>query len=153
MTLKLVLTGIKKNFDDKLYYRQYQAKFKVPTTLGIDVTGGYENTAGSFINPENKTDDFGLWHLGVEANVLQGLLVNERKTALQQAKVFQELAKNEQQIILNDLIYNASAAYLLWQQYESFNDVLAENVSVANTYFENTKQSFFWRRKKQQWIL
>lgn len=136
-----------KNFDDKLYYRQYQAKLKLPTRLGLDVVGGYENTEGYFINPENKTDDFGLWHLGVEANVLQGFFVNERKTALEQAKVFQDLAKNERQIILNDLVYNASGAYLIWQQYEYFKEVLTENKTIASTYFENTKQSFFGGEK------
>lgn len=132
-----------KSFDDKLYYRQYQAKLKFPTRFGADVLGGYENTSGNFINPENKTDDFGLWHLGVEVNILQGLVINERRTALEQAKIFQDLAKNERQIILNDLVYNASAAYLIWQQYEYFEEVLIENKTIANTYFENTKQSFF----------
>ena len=136
-----------KDFDDKLYYQQYQAKFRIPTPLGIDVTGGYENTDGAFLNPENSTDEFGLWHLGVEVNLLQGLFVNERRTAIEQAKVFQDLAKNQKQIILNDLIYNASIAYLIWQQYEYFEDILIENKSIADTYFQNTKQSFFGGEK------
>ncbi|MBT8220025.1 MAG: TolC family protein [Bacteroidia bacterium] len=131
-----------KNFDDKLYYRQYQTKFKIPTLLGIDAVGGYENTDGIFLNPENSTDEFGLWHLGIEVNLLQGLYINERRTAMDQARVFQELAKNEQQIILNDLVYNASVAYILWQQYAFAEEVLTENVTIANTYFENTKQAF-----------
>jgi outer membrane protein TolC len=131
-----------KNFDDKLYYRQYQAKLIFPTPLGIDVVGGYENAQGVFLNPENKINDFGLWNLGVEGNLVQGLFVNERKIALEQAEVFQKLAENEQQIILNELIYDASLAYLIWQQYTYFKDVLFENVSIAKEYFENTKQSF-----------
>lgn len=132
-----------KNFDNKLYYRQYQAKLKIPTKLGIDVVAGYENTEGVFLNPENSTDDFGLWHAGLEVNILQGLIINERRLAFEQAKVFQDLARNEQQIILNELLYNASEAYLLWQQYQYFHEVLAENISIASTYFENTKQSFY----------
>lgn len=132
-----------KNFDDKLYYRQYQGKLQIPTSLGIDVVGGYENTAGVFLNPENKTDEFGLWNIGIEANIWQGLFVNERNTALQQAKVFQSLAANQQQIMLNDLLYQSSNAYLEWQQYYHFSQVLAENRSLAATYLENTRQSFF----------
>lgn len=131
-----------KKFDDKLYYREYQAKLVLPTRFGIDVLGGYENNQGDFLNPENSTDDFGLWHLGVEVNVLQGLFVNERQTALRQAEVFQEMAKNERQLILNDLIYDASMAYFIWQQYAYFDEVLSENIIIANTYFENTKLSF-----------
>jgi len=136
-----------KNFDDKLYYRQYQTKLIFPTRLGIEVVGGYENTTGVFLNPENKTDEFGLWHLGFEANILQGLLVNERSTAIKQAQVFQKLAKAEQEIILNDLIYDATIVYLVWQQYVSAQAILKENESIANTYFNNTKQSFFGGEK------
>lgn len=131
-----------KDFDKKLYYRQYQGKFKVPTSLGIDVVGGYENAEGVFLNPENTTDEYGLWHLGIEVNILQGLIVNERRTALQQAKVFQEMSENEREIILNDLIYNASKAYLEWQKYFNFQIVLLENIEIANTYSDNTKVSF-----------
>lgn len=131
-----------KNFNDKLYYRQYQAKFIIPTPLGIDVVGGYENTNGVFQNPENTTDAFGLWHLGVEVNILQGLIVNERKIALMQAKVFQNLVENEQKIVLNELLYDATSAYVTWQQYYFTKIVLTENISIANTYLDNTKVAF-----------
>jgi outer membrane protein TolC len=136
-----------KNFDNKLYYRQYQTKLKIPTPLGIDFSAGYENTEGIFLNPENNTDEFGLWHLGVEVNLLQGLWVNERRTALNQAKIYQDLAQNERQIILNELIYDATETYLFWQQYHYYGEVLFENSSIANTYFQNTKQSFFGGEK------
>lgn len=131
-----------KRFDDKLYYSKYQAKVKLPTAYGIDVVGGYENTEGILLNPESTTDDFGLWNVGVEVNVLQGLIVNERRTSMQQASVMQDLANNERQLILNDLIYDASIAYLVWQQYDSFDKVLEENVSLALNYVDNTKQSY-----------
>ncbi len=132
-----------KNFDDKLYYQHFQAKLKFPTRLGIDLVGAYENTQGTFLSPENSTDDFGLWQLGIEVNLLQGLIINERKIALDQAKIFQDLAKNEQQIILNDLVYDASTAYIIWQQYAYNQIVLAENISLADTYLNSTKQSYF----------
>lgn len=131
-----------KSFDEKLYYREYQGSINIPTKLGIDVVGGYENTAGDFLNPANTTDEFGLWHLGVEVNVWQGLLVNERRTALDQAEVFQDLANNERQIALNKLAFDASLAYVIWQQYENFNAVLIENEALAKTYFENTREVY-----------
>jgi len=135
-----------KNFDEKLYYQNYQANVSVPTKYGISVNGGYENTTGNFLNPENKTDDFGLWVLGIEANVLQGLLANERRIALERAKVFQQLAQNERQIILNDLLYDASSVYLLWQLYWYSNIILQSNIGLSETYFNNTKQTWIlWR--------
>ncbi len=136
-----------KNFEDKLYFRNYQVKFNIPTRYGINFTGGYENSNGVFLNPENTTGNFGLWNAGVEVNLLQGLLVNERRTALEQAKVFQNLAKNEQRIILNDLIYNASAAYLNWQQFSAFNNILIQNLEITNKYYKNTKTSYLGGEK------
>ncbi|WP_236975063.1 TolC family protein [Membranihabitans maritimus] len=132
-----------KNFSESLYYRQYSTKLRIPTVLGLDLVAGYENTEGKYLNPELNTDDNGLWHIGIELDILQGLIVNERKTTLTQAKVFQQLTKNEKQVILNELLFNATYAYLQWQLFHHFDQVLNENLQLANTYFENTKQSFF----------
>ena len=131
-----------KNFDGKLYYRQFQGKLQIPTKLGIDVVAGYENTSGTYLNPENKTDNFGLWNVGVEANVLQGLLTNKRRAAFKQAAIMQDMAENERRIILNELLYEASLGYLQWQQYHYAQEAIKSNIALANTYFENTKTSF-----------
>lgn len=131
-----------KNFDNKLYYRQFNAGVKVPTRLGIDLVAGYENTEGVFLNPEETTDPFGLWNMGVEVNLLQGLLINDRQTALAQARIFRDIAQQQRLIMLNDLVYQASLAYLNWQQYYFFQEVLQENIEIAETYSENTKASF-----------
>lgn len=131
-----------KDFDEKLYYRMYQGRLIFPTPIGVDVSAGYANSEGEYLNPQNVTDPYGLWFIGIEANLLQGLIVNERRAALQQAKIFQDLAENEKQILLNELIYSASMSYLQWQQFYYFQQILKENVSISNTYFENTKISY-----------
>lgn len=136
-----------KDFDDKTYFRQFGAKLKVPTRLPIDVVGSYENTDGQFLNPENKTDRYGLWSLGLEANLLQGLLIDERRTVLKQAAVFEQMAQNQKDQILNDLIYQASLAYLYWQQQFYITQIIEENITLAEQYLENTKQSFFGGEK------
>ena len=139
---KLTAGWSQKDFDDKLYYQIYQGKLTIPTQLGIDIVSGYENTDGIFLNPENTTDPHGLWNLGVEVDVLQGFLVNERRTAIQQARVFRQMAENERLILLNELIFDASTAYLEWLQYFYFQEVLAENIEIADIYFRNTRESF-----------
>jgi outer membrane protein TolC len=136
-----------KNLDDKLYYEKFQTILRFPTSTGITVVGGYENTDGVYVNPENKTDDYGLWHLGIELDVLNGLLVNERNTAIRQAKEFQHLSVNEQNTILNDLLYNAMYTYHTWQLYHHFMMVLSENISIAHEYFENTREAFLQGEK------
>lgn len=131
-----------KDFDDKLYYRIFSSKLKVPTRLGIDVVAGYENTRGDFLNPENKTDEFGLWNVGIEANLLQGLLIDERRTALRQANIYQNIAENQRQIMLNDIVLSASDAYLEWQKFFAKQNIVDENIEIALTYFTNTRTSF-----------
>jgi len=139
---KLTSNWSQKNFKDKLYYRIFESKLKVPTRLGIDVVGGYENAEGDFLNPENNISGLGLWNVGVEANLLQGLITNERRTVLQQARIYQDIAENQRQIMLNNVVLSASDAYLEWQKYFARATVIQENIEVANTYFTNTRTSF-----------
>ncbi|MEZ5009545.1 MAG: TolC family protein [Chitinophagales bacterium] len=136
-----------KQFDDKLYYRKYGTNLSIPTPIGLKFDFGYSNTTGEFVNPENNTDPFGLWNIGIELDILQGLIINERSAALKQARIFQDLAVNEQKIILNELIYNASYAYLQWKLYHNFKSVLQENLELAQEYYSSTKASFFGGEK------
>ena len=131
-----------KNFDDKLYYQIYSGKLKVPTALGIDVVAGYEQTDGIFLNPENTTDEMGLWNVGIEADIFQGLIVNERRIALDRAEVIQRLNENQRQLEVNDLLYDAGLAYVDWQQYYNYGQVLDSNVVLAENYFTITKLSY-----------
>lgn len=136
-----------KNFKDELYYQNYDAKLIVPTPLGIDVVGGYENTDGIFVNDQLTTSEFGLWNVGVEVNALQGLVVNRRRIGRQQAEVFGDLAINQRRVLLNELLFDAAAAYFEWQ--ETFHEalVLLENLELAQQYFAGTRESFFLGEK------
>lgn len=140
---KLAASWNQKNFDEKLYYRQFQTKLIVPTRLGIDVVGGYENSEGVFLNPENKTDKFGLWNVGLQTEIFGGLIGQERKVILQQAKLMKNIGVQQRQILLNELIYAATNAYLNWQQFEVLDSIIIENIVLAEAYFSNTKLSFF----------
>ena len=131
-----------KNFDDKLYYRQYDADVTIPTPLGIRFNAGYENTTGLFLNAERTTDHFGLWNIGVEVDILQGLYINERRMTLKQANVFRALSESQKQNILNELIYSASLSYVDWQKYVEYEHVINENLELSRAYFENTRASF-----------
>ncbi|KAA3633439.1 MAG: TolC family protein [Bacteroidetes bacterium] len=132
-----------KFFDDKHYYRLFATRVNVPLRYGLEITGAYENTDGVYLNPENKTDENGLWTLGVQVNLLQGLLIDERRAGLQQAVFFQEIAENQKINQLNDLAYQASAAYLNWQRDYYAQQVVLEAIELAEVYFEATRQSFF----------
>ncbi len=136
-----------KEFDGKEYYSKYSTKLKVATSTGLSFVSGIENTSGQFLNPEDVTTYDALWYLGAELDVLQGLLMNERKLAIKQAEVFSEMAQNEQEILLNQILYRASEAYLSWQQFYLIDSVLQENIDIATEYYLNTRTSFYGGEK------
>lgn len=132
-----------KTYDSKSYYEQFQAKLIIPTPLGINFLGGFSQAQGDFLNPEYSTDPTGLWNFGFEANLIQGLFVNERLIGLKQARLIQDMAVWEQELALNDLILEASLAYLEWQKLEAFHQAYISNSELAKAYFLNTKSAFF----------
>lgn len=138
----LVSSIDQKDFKGTEYYNIFKSKITIPTPIGINVTGGFDNNSGIFLNPENTTTGSGLWNAGLEIDLLQGLLTNERRTTLKQAKVFQEIAKNKQQQLLNELIYTASTAYATWQQYNSIYSIILKNLNLSELYLSNTKKAF-----------
>ncbi|MCB9331442.1 MAG: TolC family protein [Lewinellaceae bacterium] len=132
-----------KYFDKKHYYRIFNAGFQIPTWYGLTLNGSYENTDGVYLNPENTTTNMGLWTLGVEANLLQGLLIDERRAAVQQARVFQQAAANEQKRMLNELLFAASLAYVNWQAAFNTQRIIEESMVLAREYLSATRESFF----------
>lgn len=132
-----------KHLDEKLYYRYADASLRVPTKWGVDFVGEYNRNTGYFINTENKTQINGLWNVGLEANLIQGLLVNERNIALKQATVFQDINKNQQIIVLNKLLSEATKSYLKWQKEFFTIEAINENIELSEQYLQNTKALFF----------
>ena len=131
-----------KEFDGKQYYKQFYNAITIPTFLGVEVSGGYENTEGLYLNPERVTDTYGLWHVGVEVNLLQGLLIDERRTALNQAKTYAGLAENQRVAMLNDLLFEAGSAYIDWQKAYFTQAVIEEGIALAANYLENVKSGY-----------
>ncbi|GGZ12574.1 hypothetical protein GCM10007049_00330 [Echinicola pacifica] len=131
-----------KQYQDKMYYRKEKAELRIPTVAGIEVVGGYENNQGYYLNPENQTGDNGLWNAGIEVNILQGLLVDERRTALRQAKTYAQLAEQQQILQTNELYYEAAKVYLYWANSHKNLEVVEESTQLAQQYFLNTKESY-----------
>lgn len=136
-----------KYFDEKQYFQVFKSNIQLPSYLGLTFNAGYDNTRGIFLNPENNTPMDGLGYLGVEANLLQGLLIDERRTAINQAEIFEESAKNRRQIEINDLVIDASITYFQWQTAQEYQIIIEESVELAQQYFENNLQSYIFGDK------
>ncbi len=104
-----------KTFDQKNYYRFDQAAINMPTWIGADIKVGYENNSGLYVNPEEKLPKNGLLYTQISLPLLQGLIIDERRTAIKQAEVLQRMATTERQLLLNELFSKASKAYFQWQ--------------------------------------
>jgi outer membrane protein TolC len=130
-----------KQFEEKEYYNLSNSGLKIPTWFGVDFKAGYEINRGEYVSNQNSTPLSGLWYAGIEVPIGQGLLFDERRETIQKAKIFQENSKNEQELVLNDLLLDAFSTY--WSWYESFQKVkiAEEGLTLAEQRFQAVKQN------------
>ena len=104
----------KKQFQNKDYYNKLNAAFKIPTWYGIEVKANFEENDGLYLNPESELPIDGLYSAGVSISLARGFLMNERMASLKKARFFINQAKEERQILVNDILHNASISYFEW---------------------------------------
>lgn len=131
-----------KQFKDKEYYNIWRNKINLPTYYGLEVDAGYDLASGEFLNPENNLPSTGLGHLGVSANLLQGLIIDERRAGLRQANLGIQINENEQQLIINELLYASGKVY--WDWVFSYNEyqTLQRAYVLAERRYALVKQNF-----------
>ena len=129
-----------KSFDNKFYYKINNSEFKIPLWYGIDVKAGLENNIGDRLDPSltNNKSSF----VGISIDPFRGILLDKRKVIISQAKGFLDLTKNEQNIVVNDLLFEASNAYWNWvNAYYNF-QILQKTVLNNKERFEVIKKTF-----------
>ncbi len=131
-----------KEFKEKEYYNKLNGAFKIPTYYGLEFKANFENNSGEFLSPEANVPTDGLYAAGVSASLIKGLLINKRMAALKQAKFFINQAKEDQQILVNEILYNASLSYFNWLK--TYNEKLVYDDFLENAVirFSNTKRAF-----------
>lgn len=107
------------NYDNKFYsgknyYSLLHTMASIPTWFGPELKLGFDQTQGAFLNEQELTPENGLLYAGVKVPLAQGILIDQRRAAVKQARLF--VAANEQQrlLILNDLFYSAAKIYYEW---------------------------------------
>ena len=110
-----------KYFDGKQYYDISNSNLKVPTWFGIELESGFEQNQGVFLNPENTVPNAGLWYAGGKAPIGQGMFIDQRRSELRKAQIYQESTEAEQMAILNDLLYDAGKSY--WNWFTAYNQL------------------------------
>ena len=130
-----------KEFKDIQYWDRLNATFKVPTYYGIEFKGGFEQAEGEFINPDETFPEEGLYSVGVSLSLAKGFLINERMATLKKAKFFREQSKADQDLLVNDILYNASLAYFDWLQAYKDAKIFEDFLINANIRFKGVKKS------------
>ncbi len=132
-----------KYFDGSTYFNRMDGGIKIPTLLGIELKGGYEQNDGVYLNPENNTPAAGLWYGGISLPLGQGMFIDERRAALRKASLFKNITEAEQQIMLNNLLYEAGKAYWSWFKTYHTRTVYENAAALAQQRYTAVLQSAF----------
>ncbi len=130
-----------KYYNGKQYFSYLNGELKIPTWFGIEVFTGYEQNQGVFLNPESIIPEGGYAKVGASINLGRGLIIDQRRAALWQAKINQTNTELEQQILLNQLLFDAKQAYWNWWAAEQKYKVVQNGLEQALFRFESVKTS------------
>ena len=129
-----------KELKDKTYFHDWETALRIPTWFGVDVKAGWDRATGPFVNPQEYTANSGLSYLGLSVPLGQGLLVDERRTALRVAQALSGLAEAERRAIRNKLLLSAAKDYWDWALATERLRLLTLNERVAAVRFAATRQ-------------
>lgn len=132
----------KKEFKESVYYDKREAGVAIPTWMGVELTGVYEQNSGQFLDPEASVPSDGLISAGASVNLARGLILDERRAALRQAQIYQESTEVQRIQFLNALFLDATDVYWRWALAQENVTVLDEGVELAQIRFEAVKSSF-----------
>ncbi len=129
-----------KTFDGTEYYNHFQPELVIPTWYGIEINAGLENVSGSRTDPQETLGRTSF--AGITVPLAKNLLMDKRRAALQQAKIFKQLSEVERKTILNDLLLDAMKTYWQWVKEYRVMKVMSDAVKVNEKRFELVKVAF-----------
>jgi outer membrane protein TolC len=130
----------RKEFKDTQYWDRLNTTFKIPTWFGIELKGNFQQSEGTYINPDETLPEDGLYSAGVSMSILQGFWINERMATLRKAKFFREQSKADQDLQVNQVLYNASLAYFDWLKAFRDAEVYKDFLENAEIRFQGIKE-------------
>jgi outer membrane protein TolC len=122
-----------KQFSEKDYYQLQNSGIEFPAWYGLKAKAGYELNDGIFLDNQNTVPGSGLWYADVSITLGKGLLMDERRAMLKQARLLEESAEFEVDLALNDLLENALGSY--WQWYEAYREMSTMKQALAAAEF------------------
>jgi outer membrane protein TolC len=128
-----------KYFDDKKYYSHINGYLKVPTWFGITAEAGYQETDGIFLNPEARLPENGLWYAGLNLELGNGLIIDQRRAELKKARLFEQATDLERRVMTNQLVNDATISYWKWAKAYEILQVYRQALEAAELRLEAIK--------------
>lgn len=129
-----------KTLDGKNYYLYQSPHVIIPTWYGIEISGGMEFLNGSRINPEQSLGQTS--YLGISVPLARNLVMDKRRATLTQAKIFNQMAVQEQRSVINQIIVDAMSVYWNWVKTYRVYETVKLNLKVAVDRQYLTKKGF-----------
>lgn len=129
-----------KTLDGKNYYLYQSPHVIIPTWYGIEISGGMEFLNGSRINPEQSLGQTS--YLGISVPLARNLVMDKRRATLIQAKIFNQMAVQEQRSVINQIIVDAMSVYWNWVKTYRVYETVKQNLKVAVDRQYLTKKGF-----------
>jgi outer membrane protein TolC len=131
-----------KEYKQSNYYDKRDAGIHIPTWMGVELNGNFEQNTGRYLNSEQTVPTGGLISAGAAVNVGQGLIIDQRRAALRQAQIYQQSTEVQRIQFLNELHLSATDMYWRWALAHGNMLVLKEGVELAQQRFDAVKTSF-----------
>ncbi|WP_312191745.1 TolC family protein [Sphingobacterium sp.] len=125
-----------KHFGNTDYYNEWNNELKIPLWLaGADLKIAYDRNVGEYTNPQSRTNNAGLSAVGLSIPLGQGLIIDNRRNTLRQAKAMINYLEGEKIKQINTIWFQALSDYWNWyfayRQYQ----LLLEGVKLADQRF------------------
>ncbi len=132
----------RKRFDGSDYFSVWQSEVKIPTSLPIDFSLGYENNDGSFLNSENSVPDNGLVYGTINLSILRGLLFDEQRYNIQYGELQGLKSRIEREILIREVVFQATNAYLDWTSQNNSVNINQDYLELIRVRHQNIIQLF-----------
>ena len=139
---KLEGNADRKSFGGKNYFTTLDGSLKFPSWWGMEFKMGYKWNSGINLNPEVTLPENGQAILGVDITLLQGLLLDQRRVDLQQARLMRQYNLTEQNRIINELVFSAGKAYWEWALAQQSLRIRGEALRLSRIRLDNIRQQF-----------
>ncbi len=137
---KLDLDWNRKIFKDTVYYDYKDFGLKVPTWFGANLMAGFQQNAGKNINPAEFTPSEGLWYLGLDFNIVQSVVIDERRAVLKMALAMKQINDAEKIKIINKILLNAAKDYWEWYFYYNRYLIRKKSYQLAEARYKGITQ-------------